>query len=183
MALPASLLLKRGVARRCPVCGSRGLFQHWVRMRPTCPGCGLRFRRTPGQWLGSWFLNICLAQAVVVALLVAEVGLTWPEGPSLAALVLVAAAAVAVPVAFFPYSRTIWTAIDLAMRPLELDDGVAPGVELEQLARLPARRPPRRRPPAGGPARRTSAGTDGRRPPSSGTPPGPERGAPGSTTG
>ena len=40
-------------------------------------------------------------------------------------------AAVAVPFLFFPFSRTIWTAIDLAMRPLEFEEGVAPGFELE----------------------------------------------------
>ncbi len=37
----------------------------------------------------------------------------------------------AVPFLFFPFSRTIWTAIDLAMRPLEFDEGVAPGFELD----------------------------------------------------
>ncbi len=35
------------------------------------------------------------------------------------------------PLAFFPFSRTMWTALDLIMEPLELDDGVAPGYELE----------------------------------------------------
>jgi hypothetical protein len=35
-----------------------------------------------------------------------------------------------VPFLFFPYSRTLWTAIDLAMRPLDYDDGVAPGFVL-----------------------------------------------------
>ena len=33
--------------------------------------------------------------------------------------------------AFFPFSRTIWCAIDLAMKPLEFEDDVAPGYELE----------------------------------------------------
>ena len=40
-------------------------------------------------------------------------------------------AAVVVPFAFFPWSRTLWLAIDLAMRPLDFDEGVAPGFELE----------------------------------------------------
>ena len=35
------------------------------------------------------------------------------------------------PILFFPFSRTIWVAIDLAMRPLELHEGVAPLWELE----------------------------------------------------
>ncbi len=50
-------------------------------------------------------------------------------------------AALAVPFLFFPYSRTLWSAIDLAMRPLDYDDGVAPGFVLDDdRARLEAER-------------------------------------------
>ncbi len=127
-----SSLLRRGAARRCPVCGQGRLFRAWVRMVPRCPRCGLVFAREPGQWLGSWFLNICLAQAVVVLILVIGVGVGWPDPPMTAIAIAAGVAALAVPFAFFPWSRTLWLAIDLAMRPLEFDDGVAPGFELEQ---------------------------------------------------
>jgi uncharacterized protein (DUF983 family) len=125
-------MLRRGASKRCPVCGHGGLFRHWVRMAPTCPTCGLAFERAPGQWLGSWFLNICLAQTVVVLILLLGVGFTWPDPPIVAISVAAAVSAVVVPFAFFPWSRTLWTAIDLAMRPLDFDDGVAPGFELEE---------------------------------------------------
>jgi hypothetical protein len=106
-------------------------------MAPRCPTCGLVFARTEGQWLGSWFLNICLAQAVVVLILVLGVGFTWPDPPIVPIAVGAGVAAVVVPFAFFPWSRTLWLAIDLAMRPLDFDDGVAPGFELqEDLERL-----------------------------------------------
>jgi hypothetical protein len=100
-------------------------------MVAACPRCGLRFRRVPGHWLGSWFLNICLAQTVVVLILIIGVALTYPSTPIIALAVMDGVAAILVPVVFFPFSRTIWSAIDLAMRPLEFDDGVAPGFELE----------------------------------------------------
>lgn len=100
-------------------------------MEPSCPTCGLIFERVPGQWLGSWFLNICLAQTVVVAILVIGVGVTWPDPPMVAIGLGAGVAAVVVPFAFFPWSRTLWLAIDLAMRPLDFDEGVAPGFELE----------------------------------------------------
>jgi hypothetical protein len=100
-------------------------------MAKRCPTCGLEFQRVPGQWLGSWFLNICLAQAVVVGILVAGVGVWWPDPPIVAIGVAAGIAAVVVPFAFFPWSRTLWLAIDLAMRPLDFDEGVAPGFELE----------------------------------------------------
>lgn len=131
MSVPASTLLRRGAARRCPVCGHGGLFRRWVRMAPTCPTCGLVFCRVPGQWLGSWFLNICLAQTVVMLILLLGVGFTWPDPPMVLISVAAGVAALVVPFAFFPWSRTIWLAIDLAMRPLEFDDGVAPGFELQ----------------------------------------------------
>lgn len=100
-------------------------------MVPSCPGCGLRFQRVPGHWLGSWFLNICVAQTAVVAILVLGVAATYPDSPMLLLGVLAGLAAVVVPLVFFPFSRTIWCAIDLVMRPLEFHDGVAPGYELE----------------------------------------------------
>ena len=51
----------------------------------------------------------------------------WPIG--LATVI----GALAAPFLFFPFSRTIWSAIDLAMRPLEFDEGVAPGFELDEI--------------------------------------------------
>lgn len=131
VALPTSTMLRRGFVKHCAVCGQGRLFRGWVRMVPACPRCGLRFQRAPGQWLGSWFLNICVAQAAVVLVLVVGVAVTFPSTPVVPLAIVDAAAAVAVPFLFFPFSRTIWTAIDLAMRPLDFDDGVAPGFELE----------------------------------------------------
>lgn len=95
-----------------------------------CPRCGLVFRRIDGQWLGSWFLNICVAQAAVALALIIGVAITWPAPPMWPIGIATVLVAVAVPFLFFPFSRTIWTAIDLAMRPLEFEEGVAPGFEL-----------------------------------------------------
>ncbi len=110
-------------------------------MVPCCPNCGLTFRREPGQWLGSWFLNVCLVQTVVILILAVGVGITWPTPPLGVLGSVTALSALLVPVLFFPFSRTLWVAIDLAMTPLGFDDGVAPGFELEaDAARLSAER-------------------------------------------
>jgi uncharacterized protein (DUF983 family) len=132
MALPVSTMLRRGLVRHCPVCGAGHLFHHWVWMAPACPRCGLQFRRVAGHWLGSWFLNVCVTQTAVVLVLIVGVGLTYPNPPMLPIAVVAVITALVVPVLFFPFSRTLWSAIDLAMRPLEFDDGVAPGFELER---------------------------------------------------
>lgn len=139
MSDTAGVLVRRGLRRRCPVCGGGNLFRAWVRMVPACPGCGLVFDRIPGHWLGSWFLNVCVVQAVVLGTLIVGVGVTWPDPPVFAIATGAALAAVVTPIAFFPISRTLWTSIDLVMRPLDFDDGVAPGFVLaadaEQLER------------------------------------------------
>jgi hypothetical protein len=103
-------------------------------MVPECPGCGLVFRRAPGQWLGSWFLNILVVQVVLVVVIPVAVALTWPGRLVVPAIVAIAVGvAVVVPLAVFPFTRTVWTAIDLIMRPLEFGEGVPPGVELDQI--------------------------------------------------
>lgn len=130
-------MLRRGLVKHCAVCGSGHLFRHWVRMVPECPKCGFVFTRISGHWLGSWFLNVCVVQTAVVLILLIGVGTTWPEPPMVAIAVGACTAAVVVPFAFFPFSRTIWVAIDLVMTPLGFDDGVAPGVLLaDDVARL-----------------------------------------------
>lgn len=141
MATPATMVLRRGLLRRCPVCGQGHLFRQWVRMAEACPRCGLRFTRIPGHWLGSWFLNICLAQVMVLGILIVGVAGTYPDPPMVIIGAIDGAAAVLVPIAFFPFSRTIWTAIDLVMRPADFYDDVSPGYLLEDdIARLEAER-------------------------------------------
>lgn len=99
-------------------------------MAPCCPTCGLRFQRVPGQWLGSWFINICLAQILAIGIVLGGALMSYPHPRVLPLALFGGAAMVLFPIWFFPYSRTIWLAIDLAMRPLEFDEGVDPGWEL-----------------------------------------------------
>ena len=108
-------------------------------MLDVCPGCGLRFERVPGQWLGSWFLNICLAQVLVVGIILGGVIAAYPDPPLLLLGLVGGALTVLFPIWFFPYSRMIWVAIDIAMRPLEWAEGVDPqwelGADTDALAR------------------------------------------------
>ncbi len=132
MAQTTGTLLRRAMRRRCPVCANKPIFRSWVRMTPQCSRCGLWFNRIPGHWLGSWFLNIIVVQTALVIELLIGVTITWPDPPMWNIGILAVVVAIAVPFWFFPYSRTLWAAIDLAMRPLDFDEGVAPGFELEE---------------------------------------------------
>jgi hypothetical protein len=81
--------------------------------------------------MGSWFINLCVDQAAIVVVLVVAVAATYPN-PNLWVIGgLGGLIAVGLPFLFFPFSRTIWTALDLIAHPLDLDDGVAPGYELD----------------------------------------------------
>jgi uncharacterized protein (DUF983 family) len=145
VALSTGVLLRRGLRRRCPVCGQNKLFRRWIHMLDDCPRCGLTFQRVPGQWLGSWFLNICLAQVLVIGIVLGGAIAAYPNPPLLLLGLVGGVVTIAFPIWFFPYSRTLWVAIDLAMRPLEFEEGVDPHWELEtdaaQLARERAARP------------------------------------------
>lgn len=115
---PATLL-GRGVLRRCPVCGHGRLFRRWFGMVERCPGCGLRFERVEGHWVGSLGVNTIVSFAALLVVVVVGLVLSAPEFDVLPVLAAAVATAVLVPLAFFPFSRTVWTAIDLAIRPLE----------------------------------------------------------------
>lgn len=87
-----------------------------------CPRCDLRFERVQGQWIGAIAVNTVLSLGALLAVIVVGTALTLPDVP----FAPLAAAALLVggitPVLVQPLSRTLWTAIDLAVRPLEPDE-------------------------------------------------------------
>jgi uncharacterized protein (DUF983 family) len=112
-------MVGRALGLRCPVCGSGHLFSRWLRMVPTCPRCGLRFERTEGHWLGYLGLNTIVSFSVLFVVLVIGFVLSAPDFDVVPLLVAAVLTAVVFPVVFLPWSRTLWTALDLMMRPLE----------------------------------------------------------------
>ncbi len=120
-------MLRRGAAKRCARCGGGRLFRGWFRMVPRCPSCGYRFEREPGFFAGAYFVNFPVTEAALALVAVAYLVGKAVDADTSPAVALVAAlvVAVVVPVAFYPFSRTIWAAIDLAMTPMELDEIVA----------------------------------------------------------
>jgi len=126
-------LLLRGAALRCPVCGSRGVTRHWVGLSDRCPRCGFELERSEGHSIGYIGLNIMTTFGLMFVLLVTLLVIGYPEpspGPIVITCVLFA---LLFPLAFLPFSRMIWTAIDLCMTPLAVGE-VDPGWELEQYA-------------------------------------------------
>ncbi|HEY6532026.1 MAG TPA: DUF983 domain-containing protein [Acidimicrobiales bacterium] len=122
---PGRLFL-RGFTKRCPVCGQGHLFRSWFRMIADCPRCGLTFNRIEGQWSGDIGVNTIVSFGALLVVLLGGVLLNWPDPPMLAIGILAVSVAVVVPLVFLPFSKTVWLAADLLMRPLERGE-VRPG--------------------------------------------------------
>jgi uncharacterized protein (DUF983 family) len=102
----------RGATKRCPRCGAAGLFSSWFRIRERCPRCGLRLEREEGGFLGAITLNYVATAVAWVALLVIWLIVDLPDLHVAALTIASLAVAVFVPLLFWPFSKTIWAAVD-----------------------------------------------------------------------
>jgi uncharacterized protein (DUF983 family) len=116
---PTGRMLLRGLVGRCPLCGSGKLFRWWLFMVPECPRCDLHFERIEGHWIGAIAINTVLSFGLMLGVIVTGVVTTHPDIPTGALALTACAVALVVPLLLQPISRTFWTAIDLAMRPVE----------------------------------------------------------------
>ncbi len=110
--------LRRALSRRCPRCGS-GVFDGYFQLAEHCPGCGLRFEREPGYWVGAVIINTTITFAIFVALFVGLTLITWPDVPWGWVMGVTVGVNLVVPVIFYPLSKTIWLALDLGWHPLD----------------------------------------------------------------
>lgn len=108
------VMLTRGLTRRCALCGSGGLFRRWMQMVDDCPGCGLHFEREPGYWVGAMAMNIIVVGGLFAVVFVALLALTIPEVPVAPLLSVLVPIAALGPLVFYPFSKTIWVAVDRA---------------------------------------------------------------------
>ncbi len=91
-----------------------------------CPQCDLLYERIDGHLTGALGINTVLSIVAVFVVGIAGFILTYPELPLAPLVTSVVAVAVLFPIVFYPFSKTVWTAIDLRIRPPE-DDEVKPG--------------------------------------------------------
>lgn len=124
--LTASRLLWRGVTRRCPLCGGGDCFATFFQVRERCPRCNFPIRREEGHWIGAVGMNTIVSFGVLLITLVAVFALTWSDRRPAATFIALFAVASIVPLAFFGPSQTLWSAVDLLLRPLEPNDDVDP---------------------------------------------------------
>jgi uncharacterized protein (DUF983 family) len=109
-----STILARGLTRRCPRCGAGHLFRHYFELIPDCPKCGLHFEREPGYFAGALAINIMVAGGLFAVVFVALLAATIPTVPVVELLVVLVPIVVLVPVIYYPFSKTVWMAVDRA---------------------------------------------------------------------
>lgn len=110
--------LGRALLLRCPNCGERGIFESWFRQKDRCPRCALPLTRgEQGYIVGAYMFNIIVAELVFAALFVGILLATWPTPPWTLLTYGAAALMIILPLAFYPFSRTIFLAFDLIFRP------------------------------------------------------------------
>jgi uncharacterized protein (DUF983 family) len=119
--------LWRGARRRCPRCGHGDLFLGFFALAPRCPGCGLRFEREEGYWVGAMIVSIAVTELVFGVVLVGGILLWWPDVPWGPLTVAGVAVNAVIPVVFYPWSKTIWMALDVLLHRMDIRDRGAEG--------------------------------------------------------
>jgi len=105
-------VLVRGLRKRCPRCGERRVFRSWLHLKERCPLCDLRFEREEGGYLGAMTINYTVAFGAWVAMLAIVLAFTVPDVPVAPLLGASLVVLIAVPLWFYPRSKTLWAAIE-----------------------------------------------------------------------
>ena len=87
-------------------------------MAAACPQCHLvTDRGESGYALGGIWLNLFAAETVNTAMWVTVAVVTWPDVPWGTLQIVGPITAIATPLFFYPFSKTLFLALDLHFRP------------------------------------------------------------------
>jgi uncharacterized protein (DUF983 family) len=79
-----------------------------------CPRCGLHFEREAGYWSGALAINMMLVGGLFAVVFIVILALTIPDIPIALTLAICLPIAILGPVIAYPFSKTIWVAVDRA---------------------------------------------------------------------
>ena len=103
---------------RCPWCGSRQTFiKSWFHRYPRCRTCGIKWRREVGFELGAVTVNTIVTFGALTVFMVIGFIMTVPDVPVLPFVVGLMAVGVLIPIVIYPFTYTIWLAIDVSVHP------------------------------------------------------------------
>lgn len=106
-------MLGRALRRRCPRCGEKEIWRSWFNMVDRCPRCHHVYEREQGYWVMAIVVNTAFIEAIFAVLFLGGIIATWPdiEWPFLLAAGVLTNGIL--PFVLFPFSKTVWVAIDL----------------------------------------------------------------------
>jgi hypothetical protein len=88
-------------------------------MRRFCPACGFEFEREPGYWVGAMIINTIVSFGSLLLVFVGGWIVFWPDVPWTEVGIATVTVAGITPIAFYPMSKSLWTAIELSYHQLE----------------------------------------------------------------
>jgi hypothetical protein len=92
-------------------------------MRAACSRCGLRLERgEQGYIVGAQMFNIIAAELLLVAIFVVVLVSTLPDAPWSVLQYGGPTLMIVFPIVFYPFSKTIFLAVDLFFRPPTRED-------------------------------------------------------------
>jgi uncharacterized protein (DUF983 family) len=142
---PFRTMLRRALARRCPVCGEGSIFLTRTRLRPSCPACGWIPEREPGTFTGPMYLIAVVTEFLAVGL-AALLWATTDASPWLLVALFAPLLAVASLLAYGP-TKAVWCAVEFFTDHLS-GDARAPGYRDRAFLRDPSRNETRPPPPS-----------------------------------
>jgi len=116
-------LFGRAAILRCPNCGGGPVLKHWLKLRVRCGNCGLRLERGEHDYfVGSLMLNYVITGTLVLVTMAVLLVTMWPEVPWGLFQYAGPAAMLVLPFVFFPFTKLIWLAFDLMLRPMNEEE-------------------------------------------------------------
>jgi hypothetical protein len=99
------------------------MFSRWLFLTPVCPGCDLRTDRGETDYfIGAFVVNFVVAELLICLAALAGILYFWPDVPWTGLKWGLILFILPTPALFYPWSKTLWLAIDLMFRPLTLGD-------------------------------------------------------------
>jgi uncharacterized protein (DUF983 family) len=112
--------LGRALRLRCPRCGEAGAMASWFRMHERCSACDLDLdRNESGYQVGSYLVAMIVIELLFVGIFLAILAATWPTPPWDALSIGGPLLMLLGPLVLFPFTKTIYLAMDLTLRPDE----------------------------------------------------------------
>jgi uncharacterized protein (DUF983 family) len=116
-------LMTRALRLRCPHCGGGRIFASFFQLKTVCPGCGLRLERGEADYfVGAYLFNLIAVELILFFCVCAFVFLTWPDPPWDLITYVTGALMLAGCLLCYPFAKTTWLAVDLAIRPLTREE-------------------------------------------------------------